>query len=233
MIEFYSFIGEFRHRKYFNNSDSSSNRNAVYCEGIPWETADQLLKELLHSGLVEKEWYDFQLKMKCEFLEYKSNFLRQNNFVRTVSVSPPFPFLDPEIRYYLRRIKDKSNVNLRNLLIFEGLGHPFIASIKYGSTFTRIQHLYQLFLYQHLNGTDLLNFSGTILEVGGGYGDMAHLIYKNNSTKPTYIISDLPFMINVQYVYLCATLGNHVNLLQDVDGKYFPEWLTWFHLITY
>jgi len=74
-------------------------------------------------------------------------------------------------------------------------------------------------LYKFLSGIDLLNINGTIVDFGAGYGDMANLIYSNNSFKPTLILIDLPIMSFIQYSYLKTKHNGNIFLLSTLNNS--------------
>ena len=66
----------------------------------------------------------------------------------------------------------------------------------------------------------------SIIEFGGGYGSLAHLITQYLNRQVTYVIIDLPEILVLQYAYLAAALGKEfVNPVfvndqpQIVSGK--------------
>ena len=62
---------------------------------------------------------------------------------------------------------------------------------------------------------NLFTLSDRIIEFGGGYGDLASLIYKNNHNKPTYIIIDTPVLCKIQFFYLSSIYDGNVFLVTD------------------
>ena len=58
----------------------------------------------------------------------------------------------------------------------------------------------------------------TVVEWGGGYGNMAKIFKRLNSTPSTYIIVDTPLFSCIQWLYLATILGEEsVNLLQGPE----------------
>ncbi|WP_449462587.1 putative sugar O-methyltransferase [Tardisphaera miroshnichenkoae] len=151
--------------------------------------------------------------MEREFLKSPVEFLRMKLFLETVSVTDT-PIIGKYQRFYLRELKNRyDEAELRRLLAISLIGRPYISSLRYKTTFVRIQHLYQVSLLERLTGLDLLRFSGVLLDFGGGYGDMAALLYGNVGTKLTYVIVDLPILAKVQYLYLNAQFPGGVALI--------------------
>ena len=174
---------------------------------------------LMEEGLVNSKWFDFQKMMKNYFISNTKEFLRKPAFRNTVSVTS-LPFFSHYLRFYLKYInKWYSKSSLKKLLYSSSVGKPYLVSCKYHTTLVRIQHLYQIGLIKFLSGIDLLNINGTIVDFGAGYGDMANLIYSNNSFKPTLILIDLPIMSFIQYSYLKTMHNGNIFLLSTLDDS--------------
>jgi putative sugar O-methyltransferase len=174
---------------------------------------------LMEEGLVHSTWFDFHKMMENYFISDTKEFLRKPAFKNAVSVTS-LPFFSHELRLYLKYInKWYSKSSLKKLLYSSTAGKPYLVSCKYHTTFVRIQHLYQVGLYKFLSGIDLLNINGTIVDFGAGYGDMANLIYSNNSFKPTLILIDLPIMGFIQYSYLKTMHNGNIFLLSTLDNS--------------
>lgn len=190
------------------------NEDSIYS----WDKV--LLDEhnLLDRGLVDSHWFDLQIQMKREFEENTQEFLREQTFLGTVS-SNLLPITGREARHYYREIHKSSHLDeLKRYLADDYVGKPYIYSIRYKSTFVRIQHLYQVFLYEKLTAVNLLSNNVRFIEFGGGYGDLANLIYSNNLNKPTYIIIDLPVLCKIQFLYLSSIHKGRVFLISDINN---------------
>jgi len=174
---------------------------------------------LMEKGLVNPNWFDFQKMMKEEFMDDLNEFLRKPIFEGTMS-GWTIPFFSRSLLFFLRELNNRySKVSLKKLLYSSSVGKPYFVSCKYHTTLSRIYHLYQIGLYKFLSGIDLLDINGTIVDFGAGYGDMANLIYGNNSFKPTYILIDLPIMSFIQYSYLKTMHNGNIFLLSTLDDS--------------
>ena len=183
----------------------------------PWEKALLDEHELLDLGLIDINWFNFQIQMKKEFEENPQEFLREPTFLKTISCVS-LPIINKYIRYYLKEIKKIYNLdNIKKYLVDDYVGTPYINSIHYKSTLIRLQHLYQISIFYKLTGINLLSNKKRIIEFGGGYGDLANLIYKSNLDKPTYIIIDLPVLSKIQFLYLKSIYNDNVFLISDIN----------------
>ena len=96
------------------------------------------------------------------------------------------------------------------------IGKPYISSLKTCSSFIRIQHIYHLVKYWNETGYKISDID-SIIEWGGGYGDMASILARLN-TNLTYTIVDHPYMSALQYIYIASVLEStnrlNINIVQ-------------------
>ena len=181
-------------------------------------TVKQLSSKLERSGLVSPHWLKFSEEMEKVFFSDPMNFLSKRPFLGTISIAS-LPG-NREISFYLKEIENNLDSNLLHYLLIDNyVGLPPIASSHYKSTFTRVQHMYQLSLYNKLTQTDLRVENIKVLEIGGGYGDLAILFHRYLQCNFTHVIIDLPVMCYIQYVYLTSILGDRVHVLMHENDK--------------
>lgn len=89
---------------------------------------------------------------------------------------------------------------LYHLLKEDYIGKPIISNAIYKTSTNRTHHATHLAFYKKMTGDYFWN-TKSIIEFGGGYGNMARIIRKMNKNI-TYIIIDLPELLALQYVYL-------------------------------
>lgn len=95
---------------------------------------------------------------------------------------------------------------IANLLLREdAVGGPMIDDLKWMTSANRAHHAGHLARYFQARNYDFTEID-SILEWGGGYGDMA-VIVKRRNPDCTYLILDLNELLALQYVYLAAILG--------------------------
>lgn len=97
---------------------------------------------------------------------------------------------------------------------------PF--TYKYNTTHNTIHHLYHLSRYNKQTGKDIRS-AESVVEWGGGYGNMCKVANNFFYNLKTYTILDLPECLLLQYLYLSSLFGTEsVNLSFDgvtVDNK--------------
>jgi hypothetical protein len=108
----------------------------------------------------------------------------------------------------------------RRLLREDPVGLPVITDLRYMTSANRAHHAMHLAAYRRARRRDLWDVH-SVIEWGGGYGDMARLIRRMNEGV-TYTIIDLPEIGALQYVYL-ATLEGEEALNVIVPGRGFIE----------
>jgi len=101
------------------------------------------------------------------------------------------------------------------------IGLPRIVDFRYATSSNRVHHAYHLVSYE-ATVKKAIDSWDSILEWGGGYGDMARLIRRLNN-KCTYTIVDVPELCALQYVYLFSLLGEEVNLVIPGRQKLMDE----------
>lgn len=101
----------------------------------------------------------------------------------------------------------------RNILREYNVGKPLLNDIEYVTSGNSIHHLYHAIKFFTETKTKASDFD-VILEVGGGYGNMAK-IFKSLNEKSTYIIIDIPIFSYIQAVYLKTIFGEKaVHMIQ-------------------
>lgn len=181
---------------------------------------DYFLDECNELDIVDVSWINFQSEMQSKYLNHPTNFLRLKPFLGVISMdSMPF---NKELKYYLKTLGNKYCKNkLKILLKDDFIGKPFICSMRYGCTFVKAQHLYEILIFENNTGIKLLESDKEqiIMELGGGYGDMANLVFKNTKDV-TYIIIDLPLMTTIQYLYLSQIYDkDRINIIREKRDK--------------
>jgi hypothetical protein len=118
------------------------------------------------------------------------NFLRYSFIQKMFFVNNRFYL----IFFLLKILKKKKFVKL---LKEENIGNPLPFFFYKSTSGNKIRHLYHLLSYTRYKSLK----ADIFIEIGGGYGCMAHLINKYSSPKK-YIIFDTPEVVLLQYYYL-------------------------------
>lgn len=170
--------------------------------------------EMKHLYLDNKNKYDF-----LEFVvpQWSKNMIEIERFFLD---GFSFSFLNhPVIKatmfmYTLPRWRDVQKALISKFLTKAGakeilreydIGKPLLNDVEYVTSGNSIHHLYHLlkFFKETKTSTSAIN---TVVEVGGGYGNMAK-IYKKINKESTYIIIDIPIFSYIQAVYLKTIFG--------------------------
>lgn len=100
----------------------------------------------------------------------------------------------------------------KSILREYNVGRPLLNDIEYSASGNNIHHLYHAIKFFAETKTKASDFN-VILEVGGGYGNMAKIFKSLNKTS-TYIIIDIPIFSYIQVVYLKTLYGEEaVNIV--------------------
>lgn len=102
------------------------------------------------------------------------------------------------------------------LLEEDAAGRPRL--VKFGQVRTsanRAHHAHHLAEYERLMGRSPFE-TRTVVEWGGGYGDMAR-IFTKVAPETTYVILDIPPVGALQYVYLASVMGDEAVNVVDLE----------------
>lgn len=96
----------------------------------------------------------------------------------------------------------------RQLLAEDPVGGPSICNATLNTSSNRLYHAFHLAQYRETTGKPFFE-QGVVCEWGGGYGDMARLLWRLGQAAEgrTIILIDLPAVGALQWVYLTAVLG--------------------------
>lgn len=102
--------------------------------------------------------------------------------------------------------------DLINLITESAIGDPAVIGGAYRTSGNTVHHAYHLTKFAKETGCDLASV-GTVVEWGGGYGNVAKLMKRINICV-AYVIVDIKCFAVLQWIYLSAILGKHnVNLI--------------------
>jgi len=162
------------------------------------------VRETEFSSFAHPSWNDFDAAVTRYFLGdgFGWSFLRQSIIGKTMFVRAGGSWQREQLRF-LRSVR--SATVLRCLLRENRLGNPYITSLPMLSSHNTIHHLYHLLRYEHITH-QAIEAVDSVVEFGGGYGNLARLTWKLNP-KVTYTIIDLPSFSCIQLAYLSTLLG--------------------------
>lgn len=146
-----------------------------------------------------------------------------NQLKKTLLPFPKFSFLqDPIImksmfatgkeQWLTDALSDIEKMIPRNRLIYllreEYVGVPLIINRAYLASPNNVVHMYHLANFIKNTGCDIGKIN-TIIEWGGGYGNLTKLFVKlRKRPYPTYIMIDTPLISCLQWLYLSIVLGD-------------------------
>lgn len=141
------------------------------------------------------------------------DFLNIPEIKNTMFVSPSSEWLKAEESYV------KKYSGAERLLKEDGIGKPSLIKINGVSTSTNtLHHLYHMYRFQKDSSVKLASIK-SVVEWGGGYGNMAKL-WKRTNPDVTYTIVDSALFTSIQWLYLSSVLGpGSVNLLDRAESK--------------
>ncbi len=139
------------------------------------------------------------------------SFLREKLIKDTMFVASRGGWLHEELDLLESQYSSR---RLRELLIEEYVGMPSIVSVRYLTSHTSVHHLYHVAFYEHNCGISVKGVN-SVVEWGGGYGNMAKIIRRMNPSL-TYTIIDMPIFSCLQWLYLSTVLEPaEVNMIMD------------------
>jgi len=165
-------------------------------------------------------WNEYNNEIEPSFLPFPSfSFLNDPVIRSTMFVSSKVKWIREELKF----IESSFSVSeLRYLLLEDYIGMPELSNLRYSTSNTTIHHLYSISKFLHTTKCDLNEIS-TIVEWGGGYGNMAKILLRLIKKKITYIIIDTPLFSCIQWLYLASIHGSqNINLIQNSNDKIEP-----------
>lgn len=162
-------------------------------------------------------WESFNAKFEEVFLPYPPfSFLNDPLIIETMFVTVGGDWMEKEILFLEQKISSR---DLKLFLQEDYVGTPLLLNSKYLTSHTSIHHLYHLMKFIDKTQCDLSNIK-TVIEWGGGYGNMAKIFSRLKANPSTYIIIDTPLFSCIQWLYLSSVLGEkNVKLLQTPEDR--------------
>jgi hypothetical protein len=150
-------------------------------------------------------WKDFISELEKTLLPYPPfNFLKDPIVAHTMFVDAGGRWFKQEVSF-LEKKQTRERLSL--LLQEDPVGGPSRLYPKYLTSHNSIHHLYHLTRFMEKTHCDLKSMD-SIIEWGGGYGNMMKILHRLRGGAGTYIIIDLPLFSCLQWLYLSTILGN-------------------------
>lgn len=163
----------------------------------------------------DRMWNRFKREMREYILEKDPRtFLRCRSIIKSISV-PDSPYGYKELKYLKSRQDWKTR--WKGAIEEDQWGHPYPYWCYPRSSGTRIHHAYHLALFEEKTGRRFSEHK-TIVEFGGGYGNMPRLMSKLGY-QDRYLIFDFPEFSQLQNFYLNGVGLNHGDLTQWNQGR--------------
>ncbi len=158
-------------------------------------------------------WKNFNEKVRAAlFPEPSFAFLRNPTVMYTMFLSRGGTAMKTELDYLESKLKPEE---LQRLLAEDGTGAPLLLNSRYRTSHNTIHHLHHLIRFQERTGR-ALNSISSVIEWGGGYGNLAKLFTRLVGKQRTYTIIDTPLFSCLQWLYLSTIFGEeNVNLIQS------------------
>jgi hypothetical protein len=142
------------------------------------------------------------------------SFFRVKTVRNTMFVRVGGDWLRDELNYLEKKLPGDK---LHALLEEDYMGKPYLIDSPYLTSHNTVHHLYHFIRLQEKTGIDFSRMN-TVVEWGGGYGNMAKLFTRLSGADHTYIIIDIPIISCVQWLYLSVVLGaDSVRLMENAD----------------
>lgn len=149
-------------------------------------------------------WDSFNTRAEQCLLPFPAwSFLRNTVLRQTMLIQKRGNLLLSQLEYI---VQHWGAPQAHALLPDPAFGNAPIDNIPFATSHNTIHHASHLALWEHHTGKSLSNIS-TIVEWGGGYGNLARLCSHLNP-KSTHIIIDTPLFAQLQWLYLSVTLPN-------------------------
>jgi len=160
-------------------------------------------------------WVRFNAKLERALLPTPLfAFLRNPTIMYTMFVTAGGRPLATELAHLERWVPPE---RLQMLLAEDYVGAPVLLNARYRTSHNTIHHLYHLAKFVDRTGHRLETVD-TVVEWGGGYGNLAKLFLRWHTGRPTYLIIDTPLLSCLQWLYLATILGEDRVVLLDTPG---------------
>ncbi|HSX40820.1 MAG TPA: putative sugar O-methyltransferase [Candidatus Saccharimonadales bacterium] len=162
-------------------------------------------------------WKEFNAKLEKIFLPSPPfDFLQDPTIMRTMFATAGGEWLERELQF-LETHAPKGK--LKYLLEEDYVGDPLLMQSRYLTSHTTIHHLYHFIKFLDVTKAKPSNIK-TVVEWGGGYGNMIRILRKFFPKNTTYIMIDTAVFCCLQWLYLSTLFGeNNVHLLDNPKAK--------------
>lgn len=162
-------------------------------------------------------WNKFNHKLEKLFLPYPPfSFLQNEIILRTMFMTSGGHRLSEQIRFIEKIFRDKV---LKRVLKEDFIGVPVILNEKYFTSHNSVWQLYHIARLIKATNCDFKKVD-TIVEWGGGYGNLTKVLMRLYNKQKTYVLIDTPFFCTIQWLYLAIIFGeNEIHFLRNKKDK--------------
>ncbi len=167
-----------------------------------------------YSNFQTSLWSDFNKRAEQVLLPFPNwNFLGATVLQQTMLIQKRGELLFSQQRQLIAHWGMQRALHILNDPSF---GNPPIDSLFLRTSHNTIHHASHLVTWERTAKASIANLS-TIIEWGGGYGNLARLSSRLNA-HGTYIIIDTPLFAQLQWLYLSVTVPHRsVNLIMNSE----------------
>ncbi len=165
------------------------------------------------SRFLTDAWREYNARLeRVLLLKPPITFLRKPLIAHTMFVREGGRPLAVELAYLRMKLSEE---NLKRVLQEDCVGRPVLMNARLATSHNSIHHLYHVLRFLDGTGSDLEELQ-TVVEWGGGYGNLAKIFRRLNAAPVTYIIIDTPLISCLQWLYLASVVGSdEVNLVTN------------------
>lgn len=167
-------------------------------------------------GFVDPAWMELNVRFEKLFLPKPPLAFMRNSLFNTVLSQSRGGIA---FRRQLSLLEKRFSVSrLAELVEEDAIGIPLIFDARYKTSHNSVHHLYGLTRFVDATGVALDSIR-SVVEWGGGYGNMGKLMHRVAAGCIDYTIIDSPLMSCFQWLYLSSIIGpDQVNLLDSPDA---------------
>ena len=174
------------------------------------------IRNLNIETFITPHWNVFNSELEKHFLPYPDfSFLRDYVVIKTMFMMRGGELLKKQIMFLEQNIPED---RLMEVLEEDYMGNPVLLNSKYLTSHNDIHHLFHLANYFKAINCPMDTIK-TVVEWGGGYGNMAKMFKKYKMFNGTYIIVDTPLVSCLQWLYLASLLGESTVILMTAQGQ--------------
>ena len=199
--------------KYLSDPDTAANRFTKALQEAR-EYYDQQKHKKIAPDLIHESWLQNITTLESYFVSKM-----REDFIANEVINGTMVFSNREVhKLELKYILDTFGEQMVEEVISKGLNSTFLYGKSRRSTLINsVHHLHHLMRFEQLTGRKVSSIE-SVVEFGGGYGNMARIIQNLGGCKK-YSIVDLLLFSCIQYVFLSTVAGSDKVALDDSNAR--------------